>query len=321
MSRPVSTAGPRKVSVRTEQQILKLSLAGVLTLAVLGVGFGLVSGSFAILFDGMFSLIDALMSAVSITLAGLIAKSAANTLPRGVHDRFNMGFWHFEPMLLAVNALLMMSVAAYALFQAVSALLSGGRDVEFGPAVGYAAVVVVLTVVIGLVEQRANKNVGSALVAMDVKGWLVGGAITSALLVAFLIGMALQGTDAEWLMPYVDPAVLTVVTLAVLPVPFTVLRRSVAEIAMVTPADLQAQAEEVAAAVGDSEGLADHRAYASRQGRARTIDIVYYVDPGLPPRPLEEWDRIRDDVRDRLDGDDPHSWITVSFTTRTPPPR
>ncbi|WP_258934326.1 hypothetical protein [Nesterenkonia pannonica] len=66
--------------MRTEQQALKLSLAGILLVAALGVGFGLISGSFAILFDGVFSLVDAVMSVVSITLAGLIAKSAANEL-------------------------------------------------------------------------------------------------------------------------------------------------------------------------------------------------------------------------------------------------
>lgn len=305
--------------MRTEQQALKTSLVGVLVLSALGIGFGLVSGSFAILFDGVFSLMDAVMSVVSITLAGLIAKSASNTLSRRTQDRFNMGFWHFEPIVLAANALVMIAVAAYALFQAVAALLTGGREINFGPAVIYAAVVVVITLVIGVVEHRANKRIRSALVAMDVKGWLMAGGITGALLVAFVIGYFLDGTEAQWLTPYVDPAVLTVVAVVLLPVPFATLKSSVAEIALVTPADLQAQVDAVAASVAEQETMADYRAYASRQGRSRTIDVVFYVRPGTAPRPLEDWDRIRDDVRDRLDGSDPHSWITVSFTTKTPP--
>lgn len=317
----METTSPRNgAEVRTEQQALKVSLVGVLLLSALGITFGLVSGSFAILFDGVFSLVDALMSVVSITLAGLIAKSASNTLSRRTQDRFNMGFWHFEPIVLAVNALVMIVVASYALFQAIAALLSGGREIQFGPAVAYAGVVVVLTTVIGVTEHRANRRIESALVAMDVKGWLMGGGVTAALLIAFLIGMILDGTEAAWLMPYVDPAVLSVVALILLPVPFGTLRKSLAEIALVTPADLRAQAEEAARVVADQEGIGDHRVYASRQGRARTVDVVFYVAPGLPARPLEDWDRIRDDLRQRLDAADPHSWITVSFTTKTPPP-
>lgn len=307
--------------MRTEQQALKVSLAGVLLLSVLGIGFGLISGSFAILFDGVFSLIDAVMSVVSITLAGLIAKSAANTLSRRTQDRFNMGFWHFEPIVLAANALMMISVTAYALFQAVSSLLTGGRDIGFGPALGYTVVVVVITTVLGFTEHRANKKINSALVAMDVKGWLIGGAVTGALLVAFLVGLLLEGTEAAWLMPYVDPMVLTVVTLVLIPVPLATLRKSLAEIALVTPTDLKSEAEDIAAAVVRDEGMRDHRTYASRQGRARTIDVVFYLQPGTAPRPLEDWDRIRDTVRAELNGDDPHSWITVSFTTKEPPAR
>lgn len=310
--------------MRTEQQTLKISLVGILIVSALGIGFGLVSGSFAILFDGVFSLVDALMSVVSITLAGLIAKSASNALSRRTQDRFTMGFWHFEPMLLAVNALLMMAVAAYALFQAIAALTTGGRDVEFGPAVLYASVVAVLCFVIALIEHRVNKTIDSALVAMDVKGWIMAGGVTGALLTAFLLGMLIDGTDAAWAMPYVDPAVLAVVALILLPVPFSTLRRAVAEISLVTPPALKARAEAAAQDIAETEGFSDFRVYASQQGRARTVDVVFYVPAERGLRPLEDWDRVRDQTRTRLDGDDPHSWITITFTTKqapTPPAR
>lgn len=116
--------------MRTEQQTLKASLVVILVLSGLGIGFGLASGSAAIIFDGVFSLMDAAMSIVSISVAGLIAKSTTIGLSR----RFSMGYWHFEPIVLAINALLMMSVAIYALVQSVLAVMSGGRDIEFGPA-------------------------------------------------------------------------------------------------------------------------------------------------------------------------------------------
>ncbi|TLP96380.1 cation transporter [Nesterenkonia salmonea] len=305
--------------MRTEQQVLKLSLIGVLLVSALGISFGLFSGSFAILFDGVFSLVDAVMSIISITLAGLIAKSAANSLPRRTQDRFNMGFWHFEPIVLAVNALLMMSVATYALFQAVSALLTGGREVEFGAAVIYASFVVVLTGVIGFVESRANRKIQSPLVSIDVKGWIMAGGVTSALLIAFIIGALIDGTDAAWLMPYVDPAVLALVALVLIPVPFSTLRKSVAEISLVTPPQLKAQADDVAASIVESEGFTDSRVYVSQQGRARTVDIVFYVPSGHPPKALEEWDAIRDVALNQLDGENPHSWMTISFTTKEPP--
>lgn len=305
--------------MRTEQQALRTSLVAVLALSALGIGFGLVSGSSAIIFDGVFSLIDAVMSMVSIIVAGLITGSTAGRLSDRTSRRFTMGFWHFEPMVLAANALLMMSVAAYGLVQSVLSVLSGGREIDFGPAIAYAMIVLALTASIGIVEHRANRRIRSEFVAMDVKGWIMAGGVTGALLVAFVIGLLIDGTRLEWLMPYVDPAVLIVVATVLIPVPFATLRRAVADIALVTPPEARREAEEVAARTLEAEGFLDFRLYVAQIGRAKQVEIVFRVPPGLGARPLEDWDRIRGDIQERLGQDDPNHWISVSFTTRSYP--
>lgn len=300
-------------SMRTEQQALKVSLAAILVFSALGIGFGLVSGSSAIIFDGVFSLMDAVMSIVSIVVAGLIARSTSVGLSR----RFSMGYWHFEPIVLAINALLMMAVASYALVQAVLAIMNGGRDIEFGPAVAYATIVLVLTLVIGFAEYRANKKINSALVAMDIKGWLMAGGVTGALLVAFLIGMLIDGTRIEWLMPYVDPAVLVLVALVLIPVPVGTLRKALAEIAMVTPRALIDEAQNVADAIVEQEGFNEAIVYAAQVGRGRRIEVNFLVPDGDEAiRPLPEWDAIRQRVTNALANGDPNHWITVVFTTK-----
>jgi predicted Co/Zn/Cd cation transporter (cation efflux family) len=300
--------------VRTEQQTLRVSLVSILVLSCLGIGFGLVSGSSAIMFDGVFSLVDAVMSVVSIILAGLIATSNARGLPR----RFRMGFWHFEPLVLCLNALVMMSVAGYALLQAVTAVLDGGREVEFGPAVVYTVVVLVLAVGTAAAEHRANKRINSALVAMDIKGWVMGAGVTGALLVAFVIGMAIDGTSYEHLTPYVDPAVLIVVATVLIPVPLRTLAQSLSEIALVTPPELYEQGRAVADRVIAEEGFLGADVYAAQVGRSRQVEIGFRVSPDTPPRPLTEWHGIRTSVSSELGGDDPNSWITVWFTTDSP---
>ena len=298
--------------MRTEQQALRTSLVAILALAALGIGFGLVSGSSAIVFDGVFSLMDAVMSIVSIAVAGLIARSTTVGLSR----RFSMGYWHFEPMVLAVNALMMIAVTVYALVDSVSAILGGGRDIEFGPAIAYAVIVLVLTVVIGTLEYRANRRIDSALVAIDVKGWVMAGGETAALLVAFTIGLLIDGTRFAWAMPYVDPAVLALVALLLIPVPLGTLRQALAEVALVTPSALRDEAERVARRVVEEEGFTESFVYTAQVGRARRVEATFLVPEDLPARPLADWDRIRQRVTDELGGGDPNHWITVFFTTR-----
>jgi len=90
--------------MRTEQSVLRLSIAVTLVLAGLGILFGLLSGSYAIVFDGVYALIDAVMTMLALLVANLIA---ASTREGGSKSRliaqFTMGFWHLEPMVLGVR--------------------------------------------------------------------------------------------------------------------------------------------------------------------------------------------------------------------------
>ncbi|GAA2101794.1 MULTISPECIES: cation diffusion facilitator family transporter [Brevibacterium] len=295
----------------SEKKALTVSLTGILTVAALGIGFGLLSGSYAIAFDGMISLVDAIMSLVSIQVAGLITRS----LLRGPSSLFGVGYWHLEPFVLALNALLMMAVTGYALVQAVLALFSGGRAVEFGPAVVYAVVVVILTVSFAVVEHRANRKIGSALVAMDVKGWIMTGGVTGALLLAFVLGAVLDARGQDQLTPYVDPAVLVLVAIVLLPIPVPTLRRAVREIALVTPSSLRAEAEAVAERTAHTHGFSSSAVYPVQVGRSRQVEIVFLVPEKADVKPLQEWDRIRREVGAELGAEDPNNWITVAFTT------
>ena len=62
----------RFFDLRSEQGVLRLSIAVTLFIAVIGVGFGLASGSFSIVFDGVYSLVDASMSGLSLVVVRLI---------------------------------------------------------------------------------------------------------------------------------------------------------------------------------------------------------------------------------------------------------
>lgn len=79
---------------------------------------------------------------------------------------------------------------------------------------------------------------GSDFIKVDVPGWIMAGGITLSLLIAFAIGYMLEGSVYTWLLPYIDPAVLFLVGLVLLPLPIRILRRAVAEVLLITPDDL-----------------------------------------------------------------------------------
>lgn len=293
-----------------EQKVLKRSIAATVAIGVFGVGFGALSGSLSIAFDGMFSVVDASMTFLALAVTRLIARKPSR--------RFQMGFWHFEPMVLAFNSAMLALLALYAFVNSIGSLMSGGRELVFDWAVGYAAITVAICGAMFLYGRRANRGIGSEFLALDVKGWAMSGLITSALLVAFLIAWSLEGGPHQAWTPYVDPAVLAVLALMLLPVPLRTAVQAVKEILLITPAEVDQRVREIAAETVARHGMADARTYVAKVGRSRFVEIHFVTPKDWPARPISAFDEIREEIGKALSttlgGDARDRWLTVSFT-------
>ena len=294
-----------------ESGVLRSSIAATIVFSL----FGIISGSFSIVFDGVYSLVDACMSLLSLVVARLIAAAAAiKPVSRKLQERFSMGLWHLEPMVLCLNGTLLVSVATYALFNAIGSLLEGGRDLEFGWAILYTAVALIVCVLMANAERRANRKINSDFVALDIKGWIMAAAITAALLAAFIVGFLVQGTELQWISPYIDPVILAAVCIIIIPLPISSIRQALADIFLVTPADLKEHVDTVARAFKEKHGLLSYRAYVARMGRCREIEIYFIVPADAPARTITEWDALRDEVGELIGDKGPDRWLTVVFT-------
>lgn len=302
--------------MRTEQSVLRLSIAVTLALAGMGILFGLLSGSYAIVFDGVYALIDAVMTILALLVSNLIA---ASTRDGGSKSRliaqFTMGFWHLEPMVLGLNGVLLIGAAIYALINAIGSLLTGGRELAFDQAIIYAVLITLAAIGMAIFDIKANRTIKSNFVALDAKAWIMSAALTAALLVAFIFGYMIQGTSLKWMSPYIDPAALAIVCLIVIPIPIGTVRQALADALLVTPPDLMQHVEAIARQIVQRYQFLSYRAYVARVGRGRQIELYFIVPAGLPPKRLEEWDKIRDEIGDAIGNDTPDRWLSIVFTT------
>lgn len=299
-----------------ERGVLRTSIAVTLFIASIGIGFGLASGSFSIMFDGVYSLVDAVMGLVSLLVVNLIMSySAAGGLSDRLRERFSMGFWHLEPMVLALNGIMLIGVALYALVNALGSILEGGRQLEFGLAIVYALITLIACATVAVVEMRANRRIDSDFVRLDVKGWFMSAGITAALLMAFCLGYFVQGTQWQWISPYIDPAILAIVCLIIIPIPVSTVRRAISDIFLVTPPELKRHVDEVAKATTERHGFTSHRSYAARIGRSRAIELYFLVPMDAPAKPVAEWDAIRDEIGHAIGNAGPDRWLTIVFTS------
>ena len=284
----------------SEQAVLRTSIAVTMVVAGFGIAFGILSGSFSIAFDGIYSLADASMSVLALVVSRLIALSADTSQMSGkLRDRFTMGFWHLEPIVLSLNVTLLMGVSIYALVNAIGSLLAGGRVLEFDFAILYAAVTLITCAMMAILETRAGKRLRSDFVKLDAKSWVMSGSITAALLIAFCFGYAVEGTQRAWIAPYIDPAVLAIVCVVIIPLPVSTLKRHV---------------DEVAEAAVARHGFLSYRAYLARVGRFKQIELYFIVAADTPARNIRDWDRIRDEIGEAIGGEGNDRWLTIVFT-------
>lgn len=289
-----------------EQRLLKASIKAVALMGVVTVTFGLWSGSSAITFDGFYSFADVGMTWLALIITRLIS--------RGDDERFQYGYWHLEPLLGLVNGAVLTMTCAYAFVTGLVSLLSGGHEIAFGPGALFSAVMATLGLGMYVYISRSAADLRSQFLQIDARGWLMGAALSASLCVSFLVASRLKDSSAAHLVPLVDPAVLAIVSLALLPFPIRTLWRAGRDILQIAPPELSAQVQAAAQTVADRHGFGETQSHIARSGRQLFIEIGLVAPPGAPAKSFEELDDIRTEILAALDDLGPRCWLTVDFT-------
>ncbi|WP_426233242.1 cation diffusion facilitator family transporter [Pseudomonas sp. TWP3-2] len=294
------------MSNRGEQSLLKQSTILMFAVSIAGIVTGFVSGAESILFDGFFSLIATFIKVLMLITAKLIAKQS--------NHRFQFGFWHLEPMVLLIEGSFLFLIAIYAFLNGVFGIISGGREVELGMVIIYAAVFTVVEFAYFFYIRRRNRKLKSTLIRFDNISWLVDAMLSVGLLVSFLTALLLksQGYD-EWAL-YVDPLILILLALSMLAPAFKIVRPALRDVLGIAPNTLDEQVRQVMEAAKVEHGFDDYMSYVQKHGRARFIEIHVILPADYRLESVGQLDVLREDISARLGKPDAARWLTISFT-------
>lgn len=291
---------------RQEQRVLKVSIGATLAVAAIGFFGGLLARSQALLFDGIYSLVDVALTLVSLAVLRLLAREHS--------PRFQYGFWHLEPMVEALGGAILSLACVYALANAVIGFSDGGHAVHYGIALGWALLLAVVDLAMAAWIGRHARRLSSGLLALDARAWLLTGMMSLAVVLAFVIALGLRGgARAHWA-PYVDPLVLAVISLAVLPLPLRGAWRAMREVLQVAPDELDQRVQQVMAAFVTEHGFVGYTSHVAKIGRMRFVEIHVLTAPDYSPGTIGDADRLRDAIADRLGAREDPFWLTIDFT-------
>lgn len=288
------------------ERVLAWSLGASAVAAAAGLLWGVTSGSGAVLFDGLFSALSLL------TL--WLALRATRLLGRPEDDRFQFGFRHLEPLVVALRALALVLVCCSAVAASVASILRGGQSLDQPSVLAFAVFTVALAGGMFTWERRVLRRQPSATLHLDAQEWLLSALLSVGILLGWVAAHALEEAGHEAAARLIDPVLVLGVVAAVVRLPLRVLPGAVRDVLLIAPEPaVQARFRAVVEAEAAAAGLSRWKLHLARLGEGFDVELNFLVPPdhAMPAAAL-------DALRGRLEAGfalpPQRLWLTVTFT-------
>ena len=291
---------------QAENRGLIVSAAAALTVGCVGLVFSRITGSQAILLDGAFNLVYFVVSLLTIKVSKLVFQ--------GDDERFPAGYSFFEPLVNGVKGVLILGISAMALFDAVTDLFAGGRAIAPGKAMIYGVFAAVTCWTAALILKKQSARSSSPLLKADAESWIVNAAISSAVLLTFIVVTLINQTSLNYSVPYIDPVLVILVSGITIHVPVKIAWHAL--MGLINRAPPKAVRDEVSSAVAAAlkDLPADHLAVrVLKPGRVRMV-WVHVTRPKDSALTIDDMDGYRAAVAVALEALCPFTVVDVLFT-------
>ena len=291
-----------------ERRSIIITIVASVSFGLIGVVISLASQSGAVFLDGVFSLIFAVVGLLTLYVSGLVQR------PRD--EQYPFGYATFEPMLNLFKGILITLALLYALWSAVTALMTGGQEVAAVGGIVYAAIAVSGGAALAVVLRRLAQRSGSPIVQVDAQNAVIDTLISGAVGVAFVVTLLLQNSRWSQWARYADPVIMLAIAAIAAPQPVRIIRSNWRQLLGRAPEP--ALRERVAALVDQvllSVPHAETYLRLTEMGRYLYIHL-YVIVPEDAPEPIDTrlHDRIRQRIHDALAAEFPYLALDIGFT-------
>ena len=260
-----------------------------------------------IIFDGLYSFISVILSMLSLYINNYMAKRDFEKFPFGKHI--------LEPIVISIKSLIISIMCLYSLVGAVKSIISGGNNLEFGLAIIYSIVSVIGCGAISLYMKVKSKALSSELIKAEFTQWFMDTALSAAVLVGFIIGIAISNTKLNFLNPYIDPVMTVAASLLCIRIPIKIFIESFKEVICVKANDeINDDIYVLVKEIEEEYKFEDSITRVSKVGRELRIEIDFVYNKDSKLKTLDQMDNVREEINDAIKHIDYKKWLNVSFT-------
>lgn len=293
--------------MKLENKILKLSAIGALFFALFGIAWGWAIQSDMIIFDGLYSFISVILSMLSLYINKYMAKRDFEKFPFGKHI--------LEPLVISIKSLIIVIMCLYSLIEATKAILNGGNNLEIGLALIYSVVSVVGCGIISFYMKVKEKKLSSELIKAECNQWFMDTALSTSVLIGFIIAIVLAKTKLSFLNSYIDPFMTLIVSLLCIGVPIKSFIDSFKEVICVKANDeINDDIYVLVKEIEEEYNFEESITRVSKVGRQLRIEIDFIYNKDSKLKTLDQMDNVREEINNAIKHINYNKWLNVSFT-------
>jgi cation diffusion facilitator family transporter len=298
----------KKEASRAEQQTLRISIYGVVILAVGSIAYGLFLESDVVILNGIFSLLSLIGSGLSLLAARLVVQPE--------NRRFPFGYSHLEPLVLSVNSFMVLLICIYALINGIERIRAGGNAVAAEGVIWFGILSGAVSLAMYIHERRAARRIDSPLIEADAREWLIDFGFSLVTLLGFsVLPFLAEPARGVW-ERYADPVMVAAMALLAIPMPLAVLRRSLREVLLMSDVEdeVARRLEEAMEAIRSEHDIARYVHHVVKTGRTRFIEVDIVVGPDFALQTVAEQDRLRERIWRALGLSLDEAWLSICVT-------
>lgn len=296
----------QKAQSQKEQFVLKLSMYMAFALAIIGIGFGILAKTQAIIFDGFVALVAVGLGYLSVVTSRYIYKED--------DDIFQYGYVRFEPMVNLFKSLILIIVCVYAFVGAFRGLVGGGYEVDLGGAVIYSVIALMLCFFMFIYTHLMAKHLQSDLIKVDNIEWKIDCVLYLGGILAFGFVFIFDRSQSQFYSRLIDPALLLFLSAILIISPLKIAIANFKDLVMVAPKEMDEEITRIMEQISSEYLFSDYDTHLAKSGRFYMLEVNILISPNSPNLGAKELDEIREKIESKLNIQSYKIWLVVSLT-------
>lgn len=290
-----------------EKRLIQLSIAIGSLLTAWAIVTGILGDSKSIIFDALFSLVGISLSGVSLFVNNFVRKPDDDTLPFGRSQ--------FQPFAITLQSSVIIFLCLYSMATSIIDVVNGGKSVQLDVALPYLIVSIGVCFTLWLFFRRRSQGIESEYVRIEATEWQLDALLSFGILVGLSMGFFLKETSFAFVIPYIDPGIVIIVSGLFLRIPVTTFWKNLRELLQFAPDDdVEEAIHDAADQIKIEYNFLESLVRVAKTGGSYVVEIDFLLPKEQSERNIADLDLIRQQLYDMIKGSY-EMWLTISFTT------